>query len=112
MTILAEYGLVGAVIAVLLVVDFFRTNRRTRLNAAKVSSPVLGQAGGFPPGYVNAIALGLHGAFLAFCVSGVFYEILYTPLFWNVIVLNRMLYFSSCAALSYGPNRPSVSRAA
>jgi O-antigen ligase len=112
MTILAEYGLIGAVIAVLLVVDFFRTNRRTRLNAVKVSSSVLGHTGGFPPGYVNAIALGLHGAFLAFCVSGVFYEILYTPLFWNVIVLNRMLYFSSAAALSYGSNRPSVSRAA
>jgi O-antigen ligase len=108
MTILAEYGLVGAIIAVLLVVDFFRTNRRTRLNAAKVPSQVLRQADGFPPGYVNAVALGLHGAFLAYCVSGIFYEILYTPLFWNIIVLNRMLYFSSGAALLYEPKRPST----
>jgi O-antigen ligase len=97
MTILAEYGLVGAIITVLLVVDFFRTNLRTRLHAAKLSSPGVSQAGGFPPGYVNAMALGLHAAFLAFCVSSIFYEILYTSLFWNVIVLNRMLYFTSKA---------------
>lgn len=112
MTILAEYGLAGAVIAMLLLVDFFRTNRRTRLNAAKVSNQVLNRAGGFPPGYVNAVALGLHGAFLAYCVSSIFYEILYTPLFWNVIVLNRMLYFASGAALPHEPKQPSVSRAA
>lgn len=111
MTILAEYGLAGAIVATLLVVDFFRTNRRTRLNAAKVSSEVPSKPGGFPPGYVNAVALGLHGAFLAFCVSGIFYEILYTPLFWNVIVLNRMLYFSSGAAPPYEPKRPSTRRA-
>jgi O-antigen ligase len=97
MTILAEYGLVGVIITVLLVVDFFRTNRLTRLRAAKLSTPVMSRTGGFPPGYVNAIALGLHAAFLAFCVSSIFYEILYTSLFWNVIVLNRMLYFASNA---------------
>ena len=111
MTILAEYGLTGAIIAVLLVVDFFGTNRRTRLYATKVSSQASSQPGRFPPGYVNAVALGLHGAFLAFCVSGIFYEILYTPLFWNVIVLNRMLYFSSDAALSFEPERRSAGRA-
>jgi hypothetical protein len=102
---------VGAIIATLLVVDFFRTNRRTRFNAARVSSEVSSRAGGFPPGYVNAVALGLHGAFLAFCVSGIFYEILYTPLFWNVIVLNRMLYFSSGAAPPYEAKRQSARRA-
>jgi hypothetical protein len=112
MTILAEYGLIGAIVAALLVVDFFRTNQRTRSHAAKISSPAVSQAGGFPPGYVNAVALGLHAAFLAFCVSGVFYEILYSQLFWNVLVLNRMLYFCSGAALSYEPKRLLVRRAA
>ena len=112
MTILAEYGLSGAVIAALLIADFFRTNRRTRWYAAKFASPVVRQPDGFPPGYVNAVALGLHAAFLAFCVSGIFYEILYSQLFWNVIVLNRMLYFASGAALVYELKRPSVRRAA
>jgi O-antigen ligase len=111
MTILAEYGLIGAIIAALLVVDFFRTNQRTRLHV-KISRPTVGQAGGFPAGYVNAVALGLHAAFLAFCVSGIFYEILYSQLLWNVIVLNRMLYFCSGAALSYEPKRPPARRAA
>lgn len=112
MTILAEYGLLGAIIAALLVADFFRTNRRTRLHAAKMSSTTVSQAGGFPPGYVSAVALGLHASFLAFCVSGIFYEILYSQLFWVVIVLNRMLYFSSGASRSYELKRPSAGRAA
>jgi O-antigen ligase len=110
MTILAEYGLVGAIITVLLIVDFFRTNRRIRMNVTKASSSELSQSNGFPPGYVNAVALGLHATFLAFCVSSIFYEILYTPLFWTVIVLNRMLYFTSGASVPYQAKRPSASR--
>jgi hypothetical protein len=104
MTILAEYGAVGALIALLLVVDFFRTNRRTRLSAAQTNGSGSDSGEGFPPGYVNAIALGLHAVFLTFCVSGIFYELIYTPLFWQVIVLNRMLYFSSGACLAYEKN--------
>ena len=105
MTILAEYGLVGAIVAVLLVVDFFRTNRRIRKHATKLPSTVLSEANDYPPGYVNAVALGLHAAFLAFCVSGIFYEIIYTPLFWTVAVLNRMLYFTSGASVRYEAKR-------
>jgi O-antigen ligase len=109
-TIIAEYGLVGAIIALLLVVDFFRTNRRTRMNATK--STVSSQTDDYPPGYVNAVALGLHAAFLTFCVSGIFYEIIYTPLFWTVVVLNRMLYFTSGAALPYEAKRaPALAHA-
>lgn len=105
MTIIAEYGLVGVTIALLLIVDFFRTNRRTRMNATKDSGPELQQSNSFPPGYVNAVALGLHAAFLTFCVSGIFYEIIYTPLFWTVVVLNRMLYFTSGASVPYEAKR-------
>jgi O-antigen ligase len=105
MTIIAEYGLVGAIIALLLIVDFFRTNRRTRMHATKVPSTGLSQTNDYPPGYVNAVALGLHAAFLTFCVSGIFYEIIYTPLFWTVVVLNRLLYFTSGASVSYDPKR-------
>jgi hypothetical protein len=104
-TILAEYGLVGVIVALLLIVDFFRTNRRIRIHAAKVPSAEPSQASDYPPGYVNAVALGLHAAFLTFCVSGIFYEILYTPLFWTVLVLNRMLYFTSGASVPYAARR-------
>jgi O-antigen ligase len=104
-TIIAEYGLVGAIIALLFVVDFFRTNRRIRKHATKLPGTVLSEANDYPPGYVNAVALGLHAAFLAFCVSGIFYEIIYTPLFWTVAVLNRMLYFTSGASVRYEAKR-------
>jgi O-antigen ligase len=108
MTIIAEYGLVGAVIALLLIVDFFRTNRRIRMHAAKVRNTVLSRANDYPPGYVSAVALGLHAAFLTFCVSGIFYEIIYTPLFWTVVVLNRMLYFTSGASVPYEAKRAVI----
>jgi O-antigen ligase len=101
MEILAEYGLFGVAVTLVLVVDFFRTNRRTRINAAKLAGSCSATPGGFPAGYVHATALGLHAAFLAVCVSSIFYELLYTPLLWTIIVLNRMLYFSSGADLGY-----------
>jgi O-antigen ligase len=101
MQILAEYGLFGVAVTLALVVDFFRTNRRTRINAAKPAGAGSDTLGGFPAGYVAATALGLHAAFLAICVSSIFYELLYTPLLWTLIVLNRMLYFSSGADLGY-----------
>lgn len=90
MTILSEYGLLGVLITSYLLWDFFRTNRRIRKSTATPG----GENNAMPPGYVEAVALGLNGALLAFCVSGIFYEVIYTPLIWNVIVLNRMLYFA------------------
>jgi len=98
LTILSEYGIIGAVAALLLVGDFFITNRRTRIRGSQPNSEITDEAG-FPPGYLKAITLGLHAAFLTFCVAGIFYEIIYTPLYWTVIVLNRMLYFASGAHL-------------
>jgi hypothetical protein len=99
LTILSEYGTIGALAALLLVGDFFITNRRTRIRGSLPSAEATDEAG-FPPGYLKAIALGLHAAFLTFCVAGIFYEIIYTPLYWTVIVLNRMLYFASGAHLA------------
>jgi len=103
MQILAENGLLGVVVAALLVIDFFRTNRRIRIIAAKQSDSATNDpGGGFPPGYLKAAALGLHAAFVALCISSVFYELLYTSLLWFVLVLNRMLYFSSGADADFG----------
>ncbi len=100
MTILSEYGLIGVVVALLLVVDFFRTNKRTRSHA-RLRDAENSPEPGFAPGYVESIALGLHAVFLTFCISGIFYELIYTPLYWTIIVLNRMLYFASNAAAAY-----------
>jgi len=105
MRILAEYGLVGVVIVLVLVVDFFRTNRRIRRHAADLSGSSAGDMEGSPAGYVPAVALGLRVVFLTFCVSSIFYELLYSSLFWNVIVLNRMLYIASGAQLAFQDKR-------
>ncbi len=94
MTILSEYGLLGVVVTLLLVVDFYRTNRRIRVRAEQAVARGLQRDSPLSPQYVRAIALGLHGAFLTFCVSGVMYEIIYTPLYWTVITLNRLLYLA------------------
>ena len=99
LTILSEYGIIGVITAALLVIDFFITNRRTRLKG-RLPSPETADPDAFPPGYLEAIALGLNAAFVTFCVAGIFYEIIYTPLYWTVIVLNRMLYYASGADLA------------
>jgi len=104
MRILAEFGLAGALVACIIVLDFFRTNRRTRAHARTQPDSQADDPEGFPAGYVNATALGLHAAFLSICVSSIFYELLYSPLIWNVIVLNRMLYFASGASVRYQRN--------
>jgi O-antigen ligase len=91
MTIISEYGLIGAVIAALLVIDFFRVN--SRLRAFSKSMPQ-----GLNRDYYNNIALALHAVFLTYCVSSFFYEIIYTQLFWDVLVLNRVLYMTSVKA--------------
>ena len=105
MTIIAEYGLLGVMVAVGLLLDFFRTNRRIRRHASAAADPDGTQTGEFPPGYVGAMALALHAAFLTYCVSGIFYEIIYTPLFWNVVALNRMLYYASGASARFENKR-------
>jgi hypothetical protein len=108
MEILAEYGLMGVVVTVLLIADFFRTNRRTRIAAARAAESNPEKPQGFPPGYVLNIALGLRAAFLGFLVSSIFYELLYTPLIWNVIVFNRMLYFASGAYREFEKSAEAV----
>jgi O-Antigen ligase len=107
MAILAENGLIGAVAALVLIADFFRTNRRTRIHAAGSSGAGSDRQPRFAPGYVQATAMGLNAAFLAILVSSIFYELLYSPLIWNAIVLNRMLYFSSGADVALQSDVPA-----
>lgn len=101
MTLLSEFGVIGVIMWSVLVIDFFRTNRRIRraANSQPTDDRSAPSTSVFPPGYVHAVALGLNVVFLSFCVSGIFYEIIYTPLYWNVLMLNRMLYYASGAHL-------------
>ena len=96
LTILCENGIMGAVVMLCLVADFVRTNRRIRKNAKRFADPP-GQGNFrndffFQPSAVIAVSHGLNAAFLAILVSAFLYELLYTPLLWHLIVINRLLY--------------------
>jgi hypothetical protein len=96
LTILCENGIMGAVVMLCLVADFVSTNRRTRKNAKRFADPP-GQGNFrndffFQPSAVIAVSNGLNAAFLAILVSAFLYELLYTPLLWHLIVINRLLY--------------------
>jgi hypothetical protein len=44
---------------------------------------------------VIAVSNGLNATFLAVLVSAFFYELLYTPLLWHLIIINRLMYLVS-----------------
>jgi hypothetical protein len=96
LTVLCENGLLGAFVMVWLTADFVRTNRRTRRNAKRFAGPPgqddLHHDFFFRPSAVIAVSNGLNAAFLAVLVSAFFYELLYTPLLWHIIIINRLLY--------------------
>lgn len=98
MTVLCEYGLVGAGVALCLVRDFIRTNRRTRVFAARLADPT--ETGNHrddffsQPSHVVAVSNGLIVAFVATLICAFFYELLYTPLLWHIIVINRLVYLA------------------
>jgi|GEM_PF-6964534 len=99
MTVLCEYGLIGAVVIWLLLADVLRTGRRTRKNAIRFAGAP-GPSDSrynllFRPSAVLAVSDGLNAALLAVLVSAFFYELLYTPLLWHLIIINRLLYLVS-----------------
>jgi hypothetical protein len=96
LTVLCEYGLVGALIMWLLLADVLRTNRWTRRNAARFADPS-GPSDSrsnflFRPSAVVAVSNGLSAALLAVLVSSFFYELLMTPLLWHLIIINQLMY--------------------
>jgi len=99
MTVLCEYGIIGAMIMVCLLADVVRTNRRTRKNAIRFAGPP-GESDSrhnllFQPSAVVTVSDGINAALLAVLVSAFFYEILYTPILWHLIIMNRLLYVVS-----------------
>jgi hypothetical protein len=99
MTVLCEYGLMGAAVIWLLLADVLKTNRRTRKNATRFARPPGPDDSRysllFQPSAVIAVSDGLNAAFLAVLVCAFFYELLYTPLLWHLIIINRLLYLVS-----------------
>ena len=102
-TILSEYGLVGTLAVVLLIIDFINTNRKNRNFSLALLKGVVSKTHDDRHSHAKTfyyISLALMACFLAFWVNGFFYEIIYTSFLWNLIVINRLLYLN----LSMGKN--------
>jgi O-antigen ligase len=95
LTILSEYGLVGSVVFIFLIIDFMKTNRMSeRISFAlltKEKQIKLHEIAHSPARTFYFISMGMMACFVAFWVNGFFYEIIYTPFFWNLIVLNKLI---------------------
>jgi O-antigen ligase len=98
LTILADYGLIGAFIFAMLIADFLRTNSRTRKVLYAIREPsshylttTKGENNTMPGRYlyVNSAILA---CFVAFWVNALFYETLYSAFLWNLVTMNRLLF--------------------
>jgi len=103
MTVLCEYGSVGMLVWLGLLVDFLRTNRITRKRGEAPQTD--GPAAGLPTNFLKYMSLGLQTAFIAIVISSIFYEFLYTSLFWHVFIMNRLLYHASGGPAQNVPRR-------
>jgi O-antigen ligase len=98
LTILADYGLIGAFVFAMLIVDFLRTNSRTRrgLNIIRGSSlygpkTQRGDNSTMPRRYLY-INSAISACFVAYWINAVFYETLYAAFLWNLVTMNRLLF--------------------
>jgi hypothetical protein len=98
LTILADYGLFGAFVFIMLIADFLRTNARTRralnvIRGSSVYSPkrIIGENNTMLRRYL-VINGAISACFVAFWINAIFYETLYSAFLWNLITMNRVLF--------------------
>ena len=99
MTVLCEYGIVGAITIARLLTDFTRSNRRIHYNFYHLNT-YGGQDAArgnlfSDPSAMIAISNALSALFIAVLISSIFYELLYTPLLWHIIIINYLVYLIS-----------------
>ena len=112
--VLAEHGIIGAVIFLSILASFVRRNRglRKRVVVERWDATADGRTD------LRSLSLGLEGAMIGFLVSGVFYDQLYISAFYSIVSMNFLL--SSViereasadgkAGLSASVRRPSSAR--
>lgn len=96
LTILVEYGLIGAIIFIYLIHDFIKTNRTCRYIAKSSGLSMKKEQNNkvqyVQTDYIYSMSMALMTCFIAYWINGIFYEILYTPFLWHILILNRILY--------------------
>ena len=103
LTILADYGLIGAFIFAMLIVDFLRTNSRTRRVLYAMGGPnlhrpttIIEENSTISRRYL-VMSSAILACFVAFWVNALFYETLYSAFLWNLITMNRLLFVNVMA---------------
>jgi hypothetical protein len=91
--ILSEFGIVGVVAFVWLMVDFVKKNRALRRAPALSRWAASGMANRLD---LRALSLGLEGGLVATFLVNVVYASLFEPWFISVWVCNRMLWALTC----------------
>lgn len=86
--ILSEYGALGTMIFVWLMVDFWRRNARlrTRRYVSAWNTAVAGRLD------LRYVALGLESAMVAYWATGFFYNQLFLPWLYSLLIANLLLY--------------------
>lgn len=107
LTVLCEYGLIGALVFVLFVTGFIRTNRSSR-RKFEVFDKFRTRKEGTRPELLFYCQSGLMAAFVAFWVNGIFYEIIYAPFLWNIVVLNRLICIENLERKEAAPSLSSA----
>jgi O-antigen ligase len=85
--VLAEQGLIGVTVFLIILVDFVRRNRSLRTKAAMERWEAASQG----RSDIQSISLGLEAAMIGFLASGLFYDQLYTSSFYSLVMLNFLL---------------------
>ena len=97
----AEFGYLGLLCFLGLILASFVLTRRTRLE---------NQRNQLPSSFINGAALGLDAALVGYLISGFFVTVLFYPYFWMNLTLVAALYsVTKSSKKAYPHNNPSRS---
>jgi O-antigen ligase len=102
--ILCELGTLGIIIFIMILYDFFKTNRATMRynltgNAGELDNQTLKQT--------KQLVSGIKVAMIAFLLNAFFYDIIYYSWFWILLIFNRMLNINICSERIFDKKSPS-----
>jgi O-antigen ligase len=95
--ILSELGIVGASVFLMILIDFYKSNSVIRIESKNVSYsdyPIRPENDITIHKEYYHISKGIQAGVFAFLLSAFFYDILYYNWFWNLLILNRLLFIN------------------
>ncbi len=103
--ILSELGTFGIIIFIMILYDFFKTNRASmRFNSTSYSGDTNTQ----PLLQMKQLVMGIRIAMVAFLLNAFFYDIIYYSWFWILLILNRTLFINIYHENFFNKNAPET----